>query len=81
MHAAAWVIHQDTPDQYHVIESVQTPLGRSRALLAASASNTWKLCEQWWARGDSNARPLPCQGSALNPSRFPAAEKLPEARI
>src|ERR1035438_850734 len=20
---------------------------------------------QWWARGDSNARPLPCQGSAL----------------
>jgi predicted nuclease of predicted toxin-antitoxin system len=19
----------------------------------------------WWARGDSNARPLPCQGSAL----------------
>ena len=20
---------------------------------------------KWWARGDSNARPLPCQGSAL----------------
>ena len=27
MHPAAWVIHQDTPDQYHVIESVQTPQG------------------------------------------------------
>src|ERR1017187_10023085 len=24
----------------------------------------WRL--RWWARGDSNARPLPCQGSALN---------------
>ena len=24
-----------------------------------------KLLKAWWARGDSNARPLPCQGSAL----------------
>ena len=24
-----------------------------------------KLWKTWWARGDSNARPLPCQGSAL----------------
>jgi len=24
-----------------------------------------KLLKTWWARGDSNARPLPCQGSAL----------------
>jgi len=23
------------------------------------------LLKTWWARGDSNARPLPCQGSAL----------------
>jgi hypothetical protein len=25
-----------------------------------------KLLKAWWARGDSNARPLPCQGTQIN---------------
>jgi integrase len=29
------------------------------------SANDAKLLKTWWARGDSNARPLPCQGSAL----------------
>ncbi len=31
-----------------------------RTHLSPDLTMTW-----WWARGDSNARPLPCQGSAL----------------
>jgi hypothetical protein len=36
------------------------------------AGSARKLSIVWWARGDSNARPLPCQGSALNPLSFAA---------
>ena len=28
-------------------------------------------CIGWWARGDSNARPLPCQGSSINDLQTP----------
>ena len=26
----------------------------------------WQMLIRWWARGDSNARPLPCQGKKIN---------------
>jgi len=46
-----------------IADSVKSPV---------EAGSDRKLSIVWWARGDSNARPLPCQGSALNPLSFAA---------